>query len=181
MTTRLDSRDASVDLLTRSILLGFLAKVQWPLLLRECFRITRPGGALRLTEAEWGATNSPAYEKLTSFVALGNWRAGHSFSPSGRTFGTPPVLRFLMRRAGYQDIQHRAYAVDYSAGTEGYESGVQNYLVFYKLIQPFLVQMQAATEEELQYTYARMEEEMQAEDFCAFDYYLTVWGRKSSK
>src|SRR5581483_9934753 len=99
----LDFPDASFDLVNARILTGFLAKEQWPFLLRECFRITRAGGALRLTEAEWGATTSPAYEKLTGFVALGNWRAGHSFSPSGRTFGTPPVLRFLMRRAGYQD------------------------------------------------------------------------------
>ncbi|HEY7417177.1 MAG TPA: methyltransferase domain-containing protein [Ktedonobacteraceae bacterium] len=179
VTKPLDFPDQTFDLVNARILTGFLAKEQWPLLLQECFRITRQGGILRLTEVEWGATNSPAYEKLTGFAALGNWRAGHSFSPSGRTFGTPPVLRLLMRQAGYQDIQHRACAVDYSAGTEGYESGVQNYLVFYKLFQPFLVQMQVATAEELQNVYARMEEEMQAEEFCAFDYYLTVWGRKS--
>ncbi|HEY7414014.1 MAG TPA: methyltransferase domain-containing protein [Ktedonobacteraceae bacterium] len=180
VTKSLDFPDASFDLVNARVLTSFLAKERWPALLQECFRITRPGGILRLTEAEWGATNSPAYEKFTSFAALGNWRAGHSFSPFGRTFGTPPVLRLLMRQAGYQHIQHRACAVDYSVGTEDYESGIQNYLVFHKLVQPFLVQMQVATEEELQDVYAQLEEEMQAEDFCAFDYYLTVWGKRQN-
>ena len=84
-----------------------------------------------------------------------------------------------MRQAGYQNLQHRAHAVDYSAGAESHESNVQNFLVFYKLFQPFLAQMQVATAEELQRIYEQMEEEMQSEDFCAIDYYLTVWGRKS--
>ena len=86
-----------------------------------------------------------------------------------------------MRRAGYQNIQHQAHAIDYSAGSEIHESNVQNIQVFYKLIQPFFVQTQVATEEELQRLYEQMEEDMQAEDFCAIDYYLTVWGRKQER
>jgi hypothetical protein len=41
------------------------------------------------------------------------------------------------------------------------------------------VQTQVATQEELENLYAQMEEETQAEDFCAIDYYHTVWGYKS--
>jgi len=118
---------------------------------------------------------------LSGFLALAAYRAGHSFSPHGRTIGTANVLRLLLRRAGYEVIGHRAYAVDYSAGAELHESNVQNIQVFYKLIQPFFVQTQVATEEELQRLYEQMEEDMQAEDFCAIDYYLTVWGRKQER
>jgi len=68
--------------------------------------------------------------------------------------------------------------VDYSTGTAVHESNVQNHLVVCKLLQPFLVKMQVATMEELQRLHEQAEKEMQAEDFCAVDYYLTVWGRK---
>ena len=89
------------------------------------------------------------------------------------------MLRLLLRRAGYEVIGHRAYAVDYSAGAELHESNVQNLLVVFKQVQPFFAQMQLATEEELQRLYEQMEEDLQTEDFCGIDFYLTVWGRKS--
>ncbi|MBV9227881.1 MAG: hypothetical protein JOZ18_01115 [Chloroflexi bacterium] len=88
------------------------------------------------------------------------------------------MLHRLMQQAGYQVMGQRAYAVDYSAGTEAHVSNVHNFLVFYKLLQPFLAQMHLATQEELDHLHARMEAEMMALDFCAIDYYLTVWGRR---
>ena len=171
--------DNTFDLVNGRILTGFLSTHQWSALLQECARITRPGGILRLTEAEWGFTNSAALDMLSSFTALGLYRAGHSFSPRGRTIGTANMLRFLLRQAGYEAIEHRAHAVDFSAGTQVHESNVQNLLVVYKQIQPFFAQMQLATEEELQRLYEQMEEDLQTEDFCGIDYYLTVWGHKS--
>jgi hypothetical protein len=73
------------------------------------------------------------------------------------------MLRFLLQQAGCQQLHYQAHAVDYSYGTEAHESNVQNMLVFHKLYQAFLIQM---------------EKDMQAEDFCAIDFFLTVWGRK---
>ncbi len=171
--------DNTFDLVNGRIFVGFLSREQWPALIQECARITKPGGLLRLTEAEWGFTNSPAFDKLSGLIGLALYRAGHSFSPHGRTIGTANVLRSLLRQAGYQDIQYRAHALDYSAGTELHEGNVQDHLVFHKLIQPFFVQTQVATQEELESLYAQMEEETQSEDFYAIDYFLTVWGRKS--
>ncbi len=178
-TQRLDFPDNTFDLINGRILVGFLSRPQWPALIQECARITKPGGILRLTEAEWGFTNSAAFDTLSGFIALAAYRAGHSFSPHGRTIGTANVLRLLLRQTGYQDIQYRAHAVDYSAGTELHEGNVQDHLVFHKLIQPFFVQTQVATQEELESLHAQMEEDMQSEDFSAIDYFLTVWGHKS--
>jgi ubiquinone/menaquinone biosynthesis C-methylase UbiE len=177
-TQPLHFADNSFDLVNGRILTGFLTTQQWPLMLQECARIIRPGGILRLTEVEWGFTNSAALDALSGMTALSLYRAGHSFSPSGRTVGTANMLRLLLKRAGYQDIQYGAHAVDFSTGAEAHESNVQNVLVVYKLIQPFFIQMQVANEEELQQIYRQVEEDMQKEDFCAVDYYLTVWGRK---
>jgi SAM-dependent methyltransferase len=178
-TQSLDFADNSFDLVNGRIMTGFMTAQQWPALVEECRRVLRPGGILRLTEVEWGFTNSPALDTLSGMTALSLYRGGHSFSPSGRTVGTANMLRLLLKQAGYQDIQYRAHAVDFSKGAEVHESNVQNVLVVYKLIQPFFLKMQVATEEELQRVYGRLEQEMLAEDFCAVDYYLTVWGRKS--
>src|SRR5436305_2544012 len=177
-TQPLNFPDSTFDLVNGRILVGFLFKHHWPKLLAECARITRPGGMLRLTEAEWGFTTSPALDTLMNFLALALYRAGHSFSPHGRTIGTANVLRLLMRQAGYQNIQSKAYAVDYSAGTEAHESNMQNMLIVFKLFQPFFIQIKIATQEELDHLHQQMEEEMQAKDFCAVDYFLTVWGER---
>ncbi len=177
-TGPLDFPDNTFDLVNGRILMGFLSKAQWPLLLAECARIIKPGGILRITEAEWGFTNSPAYDKLTGIANLAAFRSGHSFSPNGRNIGAASMLRSLIQKAGYEVMGNKAHAVDYSSGTEAHDSNVQNMLIFYRLFRPFLVQMQVATNEEIEQLYAQMEQEMQAEDFCAIDYFLTVWGRK---
>lgn len=170
--------DSTFDLVNGRMITGFLSTQQWPVLLAECLRITRPGGILRLTEGEWAFTTSAALDKLANYCYLSLTRTGHSFSPNGRTFGTSNVLRWLMQQAGYGEIQSHAHVVEYSAGTEIHESNCQNLLVFHKLVQPFLVQAGIAQQEELDALYSQMEEDMQAPDFCAVDYFLTVWGRK---
>ncbi len=177
-TKPLQFPDHTFDLVNGRLLTGFLSTQQWSTLLSECTRIMHPGGILRITEAEWVFTNSAALDKLAGFCNLGIARAGHSFSPHGRTFGTSTVLRLLLRRAGYEAIESNAHVIDYSAGTPIYRSSCQNLLMFHKLIQPFLVQMQVSSQEELDSLYEQMKEDIQTEDFCALDYFLTVWGHK---
>ncbi len=60
--------DNTFDLVNGRIFTGFLSTHQWSALLQECARITRPGGILRFTEAEWGFTNSAAYDTLSEPV-----------------------------------------------------------------------------------------------------------------
>lgn len=173
--------DEAFDLVNGRILTGFLSRAGWGAILQECQRITRPGGILRLTEPEFGFTNSAALDALTGLTAEALRRSGHSFSPNGRTFGTTPLLRWLLQQAGYGSIEQRASVVDYSAGTALYESNVQNLLVVYQLLQPFLVQTQVASLSEVQALYQQMEQEVQHADFCGLDYYLTVWGTKEAR
>ncbi len=70
------------------------------------------------------------------------------------------------------------YDTELSHLHQAYTSNVQNYLVLWKLLQPFLVQMQVATKAELEQISAQMEEEVHTPWFCAIDYLLTVWGYK---
>jgi ubiquinone/menaquinone biosynthesis C-methylase UbiE len=170
--------DNSFDLVNGRILLGFLSTQQWSSLLAECHRIIKPGGILRLTEAEWGITNSVALDQFMEINAQALYRAGHSFSARGRTFGTTAVLRLLLQEAGFEVVGHRTYEVNYSAGTVIHDSCTQNILVLGKMLEPLFIYTQLTTQEKLETLMKQVGEEMQAEKFCAIDYYLTVRGRK---
>jgi Mn-dependent DtxR family transcriptional regulator len=70
--------------------------------------------------------------------------------------------------------------VDFSAGTPLHESNKQNLLIVYRLLEPFLVQMQGITEVEFSRLYTQLQHDLQQEQFCGLDYYLTVWGYKTA-
>src|SRR5712692_7787422 len=52
--------DNSFDLVNARFIVGFVARNAWLLLLKECLRILRPGGLIRLTEGDLGTSTSPS-------------------------------------------------------------------------------------------------------------------------
>ena len=179
-TKPLDFPDRSFDLVNAR-LIGFFPKSIWPSFLQECWRITRPGGIIRLTEMEIGVcgiTNSAAVERLNALAVQTFYLTGHGFSPDGRHLGTTPLLARFLRDAGYQNVQQRAHVLDYSVGTEVHEEFCQGNMVGFKLIQPFLLQTKVTTQEELDQLYEQALVEMRSSDFCGLVYYLIVWGKK---
>jgi len=59
----LDFPDETFDFVNARLLFTFMPKDAWPRLLKECKRITRPGGYVRLTESDTLISNSPAFDK----------------------------------------------------------------------------------------------------------------------
>src|SRR3984893_15153313 len=96
--------DNSFDLVNARAMFGFMSRADWPKLVKECMRILKPGGILRLTEIEFGITNSPATEKLTGLFLKALSMTGRSFSPDGRNLGITPMLRSFMREAGFEHM-----------------------------------------------------------------------------
>ncbi len=170
--------DGTFDLVNARTLVAVLMPQVWPRLLRETFRLTRPGGVIRLTEAEMPITNSPAFEQLSQMSLNAFSTTGRSFAPTARNFGITPVLSRLLRHAGYQNIQHQAYGVDSSAGTEGHEGFYQDFMVVFQLGKKFFVDLGLTTNEKYEDLYQQTLREMRADDFCAIGYMLTVWGEK---
>lgn len=168
--------DASFDLVNARLLQGSIPKTSWPALLQECMRVTRPGGIIRLTDTEFGITNSPASEELSFMYTRALKAANLSFSPDGRHIGITPMLGWLLQEAGCQNIQQRSHVLDYSTGKKAHSGWYQNLEVGYHLIRDFFLATQVTTQEELEQVYQRMLNEMQAKDFCGVQYYLTVWG-----
>jgi len=169
--------DNSFDLVNARFLTGFMSKAAWPLLVRECMRILRPGGIIRLTEFEATISNSPSAEKLFALSTRAMQTTGQAFSP-GNNIGTTAMLGPLLRNAGYEQVQHQAYALDSSTGTEAHLSQFQNAMTFFKLLQPFLIKLGITTTEEVDVLYRRTMEEMMSADYCAVMFLLTAWGKK---
>ncbi len=183
VTGPLDFSDHSFDLVNGRFLIGFLSKAGWPELIRECTRILRPGGILRLTETDWlGPTNSPAFERLSALSAQLYTRlpGERSFSPDGRTYGITPMLTGFLREAGYHHISYRAHAIDFSAGTQGWSDVYRNAEVVFQLIKGQLIAQELTTEEEFRQIFQQMQIDAYSHDFRAIWYFLTVWGERPS-
>ena len=170
----------SFDLVNVRFIFAFMPPAACPQLVDECVRITRPGGIIRLTETEWNLTNSLAYETLHAMTARALKKAGKSFSPDGRNVGITPVLGQFLQQAHCEHIQHAAYALDLSAGTEAHGSMYQNSMAFFRLIEPFLLNMQVTTQEEFEELYNRMLAEVLSDTFRAISFILTAWGQTPS-
>lgn len=178
-TQPLEFPDGSFDLMNARFIFAFMSTAAWPRLIQECMRITRSGGVIRLTEFDvYGVTNSPACEKMTAWGSHAFQLAGQSFSVDGRNVCMTPMLGHFLRKAGCKNVQQMAHAIDFSTNTEVHEVMYQNHMVVLKLMQPFLLKMGVATQEEIDRVYQQMLIEMHSENFCGVWSFLSVWGEK---
>lgn len=171
--------DASFDIVHARFITGFLSVTTWPLLLRECFRILRPGGCFSTTEFEsLGITTSLSLTLYNSLIVQAGRKAGQCFAPAGDQYGVTAVQHRLLQEAGFQQIQQQAHVINYSASMPAHQAMYDNFSTFMKLIQPFLVRQGVTTQEEIEILYARALEEMEAETFCAVAFFQRAWGAK---
>lgn len=174
----LEFPDDAFELVNARFISPFMPKDAWPNFLRECLRITRPGGIVRITDGEWEFSNGVAFEKIADLMTRAMWLAGKSFSPDGKRFGTTLVLSQFLRDAGLTNLRHAAHALDYSYGTEAHETLYQDNMIATPLLLPFLLTTGVTTKEEFDRLYQRMSEEMQEPAFRGLWFFLSVWGTK---
>jgi ubiquinone/menaquinone biosynthesis C-methylase UbiE len=178
-TKPLDFPGGFFDFVNARFLLGFMSPPAWPRLLQECMRIMRPGGVLRLTEAEgWGMTSSPALDALHEMGLRAMRLAGRSFFQAGPSVGIVPMLGCLLRDAGYQNIKKRAYLIDWSAGMEDYRGWTENVKVAAYLLRSFVIKLGLTTAEEFEKLYRQALEEMASGDFSATVFFSSTWGTR---
>lgn len=175
----LNFSDAAFDLVNARFINGVLRKERWAPFVAECQRILRPGGILRLTEmVDVGVSSSASFEQMNAWLYQTMWRLGYGFSPDGRGLTITPMLPNLLRRAGYQAIQCKAHALDFSAETDDWINFYRNTEVGYAMARSLFVKMGVTTPEEVERTYQQMLIEMHAGDFCGMWHFVTVWGQK---
>ncbi len=175
----LDFPDETFDFVNARLLYTFMPKNAWSPLLEECKRILRPGGFVRLTESDTLISNTPAFDKVQTIIARAMHLTGRTFSPEGTQIGITPMLGGFLYDAGYQNIQHSAFAIDLSAHGDAHESIYQNFQIGFLTAQPFLLQMTHMDATELAVLCQNALREMESGDFRALWYYLSVWGSKA--
>ncbi len=161
----LDFDDDSFDLIQARLLTSVLSPAEWPGLLAECRRILRPGGIMRLVEAEWPETNSPAIQHLGRIVIQALRQVGRSYSPDGQQPGTLAILVPLLRDAGLTQVRDRTYEVPFTTGLIGPHPIMELLRIELYLMEPALLRWEVVTHSEFEALIMQMELETFSDSF----------------
>ena len=172
--------DAAFDLVNARLLQSALTREDWPRLVRQCLRVLRPGGLLRLTEFEIGISNQPATNRLLQLLPQALYRAGQSFAPVGTSMGITCLLGHFLRAEGYVQVSDRAFVVDSSVGTPAYQSFNEFLRIVFSshLLGDYFLKAGLVNEVEYEELYEAALREMHRDDYCTMVFFLTVLGNK---
>jgi ubiquinone/menaquinone biosynthesis C-methylase UbiE len=168
--------DASCDFVNTRLASSFMPVSAWPVFIEECKRVVRPGGIIRVAEAEWIFTNSPAGEKLADVITHAQWLTGKSFSPDGKRFGCTLALPKFFRDAHLEQIEKQAYSLEFSFGTPTFQIWYQNLMAGLHMMRSFLLKTGVITNEAFESLYQQFDYEMQDPSFLGAFFLLSVWG-----
>ncbi len=181
ITNPLDFAAASFDLVNARFMIAVLYRDAWVPFLRECMRILRPGGILRLTEPiDLGLTSSVSYEILTAWMVRFYWEQGYSFSVNGKNIGLTHRLPYLLRAQGYQEVQQIGYALDFSIDREeAWKLMHDNAMIGMKKACDLFVKVGFASRAEVDALYDQMIVNLYGDDFSGVWHYATIQSKKA--
>ncbi len=176
----LEFPDNYFDFVNARFMVGFILRDAWPTVIQELFRVTRPGGLIRLTEFDrFGISNSAAYEQIMTWAGQASTRLGYGFSPDeGKDSHITLQLSRFLRAAGYQRIQLQPYALDFSNGAELHSLQYQNFMVIARMGAPLLPRLGLTTQAEFDKAYNMALADMLSDDFLGLWYLLSARGEK---
>ena len=152
-------KDNSFDLVNASLIYAFMTRDLWPRFIKDCWRILRPGGYLRVIQEDANIlTNSPAMHQYHLLGSQALQRAGSSFYAD--QLGVNPRLPGMFERAGFIIESQRHYIIDVSHGTEGYRLAYEDYRILLAKLRQFLVKWGVATSQEADECYQQFLREM---------------------
>lgn len=150
----------------------------WQKLLRQCYAMLDPGGAMVVTEAELALTTSPALNRLQMLILSAFKASGRSTIP-GNTFGVVPHLSGTFQHAGFEQvtIEVNAFDISYAHEMENVAWRDTIPILIYET-KPFLIKHGVTTEQELAELEQVIQIEMYQEDFSGIIPLYTFIGRK---
>src|SRR5258707_3400674 len=170
--------DAEFDLVNTQYLHSWLRTDEWPEFMRACWRVTRPGGYIRMTEPERGPSTSLAIERLLDLHLQALHRTGQRFSPDDRHIGAGNQLLYLCQEADWTEITRHAYLTEQITPGDQPDASHTRLRYYQQVFQPLILQEGLASEEELVTLFQQIKEETEHEDFSAQRFLITVSGRK---
>ena len=163
------------DLVNERLGASFLRKWDWPKLLSEFQRLTRPGGVIRVTECDLTENNSPALTRLYDLFLQAMYNAGNFFTLDRR--GVIDELANLLNRHGLQNVQTRIHLLDCRDGTPLWQPYYENVRHGFRTLLPFFRKW-TRVPDDYDVIYQQALSEMQQPDFVATWGLLTAWGIK---
>jgi SAM-dependent methyltransferase len=158
--------DDSFDLIQATDLATSLQPGVWPALLAECRRLLRPGGFIRIVEAEWPDTNSPAAQQIGCIMVRGLERMGRRYHPDGHRLGALEVIRKLLGESGFTQVRCRRVEVPFTVDLVGRHPIMDQVLKTTYLMEPSLLSWGAVeTKQQYDALVAQMEYEAIDQDF----------------
>jgi ubiquinone/menaquinone biosynthesis C-methylase UbiE len=165
------------DLVNIRFGVSFLRTWDWPRMLGEMLRVTRPGGTVRVTDEEIvHENNSPALTRYFNEMLLcGLFKAGHLFEQESKSLTNhlPPLMKQHVSR----QVQTKAYPLEFRAGTPAGQAYYEDVEHMFHIMRPF-VQKWGCISDEYSSICKQALSEMQQSDFHSTWNLLTVWGVK---
>ncbi len=164
------------DLVNQRLGTSFLRKWDWPKILSEYQRVTRPGGVIRITEATFiTESSSPALIGIFELTRNTLYQAGHLFTSDKN--GVTSELAHLLDQYGLQNVQTRAHALEYRVDTAEGQLFYEDMRHAFRTSLPFYRKWSQVPEDYEEICQQALSE-MQQPDFAATWRLLTAWGIK---
>jgi ubiquinone/menaquinone biosynthesis C-methylase UbiE len=183
ITEPLDFSDGTFDLINARFLVGVLkGEQQWIALLKECLRLLRPGGMLRLVESDGlMVSTSRSLARLQRHLLRAMHERGYGFAmDAGDTLSVTPVLSRMLRQAGFAPHALMPWIFDFSHESPYWSEGFHLCEVTYQLAaqQHLLDSLLMDSAESMDILIRDMLIEMMQTNFCALTYGLIVCAMK---
>jgi ubiquinone/menaquinone biosynthesis C-methylase UbiE len=157
---------------------SYLRTWDWPKLLQEFGRVTRPGGVIRVTESDLiTESSSTGLARLNQVFIEAFYGAGHLFTPDRN--GVTSQLARLLQQYGLQNVQTHAHALEYRGGTAEGQRFYEDSRLGETLV-PF-IRKWTRVPEDFQTLSQQVLSDMQQPDFVATWRLLTAWGNKPDR
>lgn len=168
--------DSTFDLVNERLAASYVRTWEWPHLLSELRRVTRPGGIVRLTEGEIIAeSSSSALLQLNQLLVNAMHQGGHYFRP--QSGGITQELPRLLEQQGFQQVQTSFHALDYQGDTEQGRALAEDGRHLFRAILPFLRKW-TRVPDNYEDLYQQMLDDMQRPNFTAIWRLLVIWGMR---
>ena len=165
------------DLVNQRFGMSYLRTWDWPNLLQEYRRVTRPGGVIRIVESDLLVSNTPAFNTLWDLSINAFAQAGHLFFPERD--GVPRALEPTMHQAGILNLQTRVHQLEFRGGTREGQLFAEDVKAVFRTGAPFLRKW-TKVPSNYDSLCRQMVQEMQQPDFVATWRLLTCWGTNPS-
>lgn len=166
------------DLVNQRFAGSWLHIGDWTKLLSGYVRVMQPGGVIRITEPyNFPEDNSPALGRLSELLLQALYQSGHFFAL--QQDGLTRELVPLLNQHKLEQVQTRAYTLEYRAGTVELQRFFENVKYMTRTLLPFL-QRWTDVPDDYEALCQQALYEMQQPDFVATMHLLTAWGTAPS-